>query len=81
LRYGKYKDSDEMLRLKLQQLDYINAGRAKYNASPVQLDILASRVANKMCREAAEGDFTGRVHIMTILPVLSFNCPLGIARV
>lgn len=58
-RYIEYKDSDEILRIKLQQLDYINAGRAKYNAPPVELDILASRVANRMCIEAVEENFRG----------------------
>ena len=55
----EYKDSDEMLRLKLQQLDIVNASRKKHKAAPVKLDILASRVANKQCKEAAEGEFKG----------------------
>jgi len=55
----EYKDSDEMLRAKLIQLNLINQSRKKYNAPPVALDILASRVANKMSKEAAENDFRG----------------------
>jgi hypothetical protein len=41
------------------QLQLINESRKKYNAAPVKLDILASRVANKMCNEAAANDYTG----------------------
>jgi len=54
-----YKDSDEGLRAKLLQVDVINKSRKKYKAGPVKLDILASRVANKMCREAAENNYVG----------------------
>jgi uncharacterized protein YkwD len=59
LRLQEFKDSPDALKLKLAQLEVINISRRKYNASPVKLDILASRVANKMCREAAENKFTG----------------------
>ncbi len=58
-RYNDYRDSDEMLRLKLAQLDYINRSRARYGAQSVRLDILASRVANRMAREACTENFTG----------------------
>lgn len=58
-RLIEYKDNDEALRLKLAQLDNINRSRKKFNASPVKFDILASRVANKMCREAAENEYVG----------------------
>ena len=58
-RLIEYKDDVEALKLKLSQIDYINNSRKKFKAKPVKLDILASRVANKMCREAAENDFIG----------------------
>lgn len=58
-RLSKYKDSDEALKIKLKQIDIINSSRKKYKAGPVSLDILASRVANKMCREAAENNYVG----------------------
>jgi uncharacterized protein YkwD len=57
LRLIEYKDNDESLKLKLRQLDIINKSRKKFRGNPVKLDILASRVANKMCREAAENNF------------------------
>jgi uncharacterized protein YkwD len=58
-RYIEYTDSPGILSLKLAQLDYINRSRAAYGAPPVALDILASRVANRMSREAAAGNFMG----------------------
>jgi uncharacterized protein YkwD len=58
-RLIEFKDDVDALRLKLTQIDYINNSRKKFKAKPVKLDILASRVANKMCKEAAENDFIG----------------------
>lgn len=58
-RLIEYKDDVEALKLKLSQIDIINNSRKKFKAKPVKLDILASRVANKMCKEAAENDFIG----------------------
>lgn len=58
-RLSEYKDDIEALRLKLAQLDVINTSRKKFRAQPVKLDILASRVANKMCAEAAKNDYVG----------------------
>ncbi|HEY5470502.1 MAG TPA: CAP domain-containing protein [Bacteroidales bacterium] len=58
-RLIEFKDDDEALKLKLIQLDLINKSRKRYNATPVKLDILASRVANKMCQNAAENSFIG----------------------
>ncbi|HUS86996.1 MAG TPA: CAP domain-containing protein [Bacteroidales bacterium] len=52
-----YKDSDNDLMLKLIQLKVINESRKQYRVPPVNLDILASRVANMACLEAAEGDY------------------------
>jgi uncharacterized protein YkwD len=58
-RYAEYADDNRLLVLKLSQLSYINASRRKYGVQPVKLDILASRVANRMAREAVEGGFMG----------------------
>jgi hypothetical protein len=58
-RLIEFKDDEGALKLKLVQLEIINNSRKKFKAGPVKLDILASRVANKMCREAAENNFTG----------------------
>jgi uncharacterized protein YkwD len=57
IRLQEYKDNEESLKIKLLQLDIINKSRKKYRASPVKLDILASRVANRMCNEAAENNY------------------------
>jgi hypothetical protein len=58
-RYAEYKDPDQMLAVKLVQLAYINRSRSRYNAPPLELDILASRVANRMSKEACEQNFSG----------------------
>lgn len=58
-RLMEFKDNEETLKLKLAQLEIINNSRKKFKADPVKLDILASRVANKMCRNAAENEFVG----------------------
>jgi uncharacterized protein YkwD len=57
LRLVEYKDNEEAIKLKLTQLRIINKSRKKYGAGEVKLDILASRVANKMCKEAAENKY------------------------
>jgi len=58
-RLADFKDSRKMLIAKLEHLKVINQSRAKFGAPPVQLDILASRVANKQSKEAAEKNFRG----------------------
>lgn len=68
----EFKDNDEALKLKVLQLDIINKSRRHNNASPVKLDILASRVANKMCREAAENDYIGHWNMAGEEPYLRY---------
>ena len=63
-RLLEYKDDIEALRLKLAQVDIINASRKKNRADPVKLDILASRVANKIAVEAAQNDYTGHWNLI-----------------
>jgi Cysteine-rich secretory protein family len=67
-----FKDTEESLRLKLVQLDVINKSRMKHDALPVKLDILASRVANKMCREAAENGYIGHWNLAGEEPYLRY---------
>ena len=56
-KLSDFKDNDEALSMKLVQMAFVNESRKKHGADPVKLDILASRVANKMCREAAEAGY------------------------
>lgn len=58
-RLWEYKDDKEALALKLEQLELINTSRRKFNSPGLKLDILASRVANKISREAAVNNFAG----------------------
>jgi hypothetical protein len=59
LRLIEFKDDEEDLILKLKQLQTINKSRKKFKSDEVKLDILSSRVANKICREAAENKYIG----------------------
>lgn len=63
VRLSEYKDSDEALSLKLNQLNNINNSRKRYMVDPLRLDILSSRVANKMCREAAENGYLSHINL------------------
>lgn len=58
-RLFEYKDSDEDLRMKIEQLAVINRSRKRHRAKPLILDLHASRVANKMCKEAALNNYVG----------------------
>ncbi len=71
-RLLEYKDDDEALKLKLAQIDFINKSRKRYNASPVKLDIFASRVANKMAKEAAENEYIGHWNLAGEEPYLRY---------
>ncbi len=71
-RLIEFKDNDEALKLKIAQLEVINKSRRKNNASPVRLDILASRVANKMCKEAADNDYIGHWNMAGEEPYLRY---------
>ena len=72
LRLIEFKDNDEALQLKVDQLDIINKSRKKNDASPVRLDILASRVANKMSKEAAENEYLGQWNLAGEEPYLRY---------
>jgi len=71
-RLIEFRDDDEALRLKLAQLEIINISRKKNNAPPVKLDILASRVANKMSREAAQNGYLGHWNMAGEEPYLRY---------
>lgn len=58
-RLPEYRDDDEALLAKLIMLRYINTSRRENGKQPLELDILAGRVAEKMSREAAEHGFRG----------------------
>ncbi len=71
-RLAEFKDNDESLKLKIQQLEFINKSRKRNNAPALQLDILASRVANKMSREAAENEYIGHWNMAGEEPYLRY---------
>ena len=71
-RLSEYKDNDEALKLKIDQIDFINKSRKRNNAPPVKLDILASRVANKMAKEAGENHYIGHWDLAGEEPYLRY---------
>jgi len=68
----EYKDNDYTLRLKLNHLAILNAERKKNKVSLLGLDILASRVANKMAREAASHHFVGHISLNGHTPYMRY---------
>jgi uncharacterized protein YkwD len=67
-----FKDDNEALKLKITQLEIINISRKKYGAPPVRLDILASRVANKMAKEAGDNEYLGHWNMAGEEPYLRY---------
>lgn len=67
-RLADYKDGGEALALKLKMLDYVNSSRAGAGATPVELDILASRTANSQAAEAARLKFSGHWNTAGLKP-------------
>lgn len=77
IRMADYKDSREMIIQKLKQVEYINKSRKAYNAPPVKLDILASRVANQICVEGAKNGFMGHFGLNGSTPFLRYAAAGG----
>jgi hypothetical protein len=71
-RLIEFKDNEEAIQLKLAQLEVINSSRKRNNASPLKLDILASRVANKMSREAAQNAYLGHWNMAGETPYMRY---------
>ena len=72
-RLAEFRDNDEAIKLKVEQLNVINKSRKINNAPAVKLDILASRVANKMAREAAENEYLGHWNLAGEEPYLRYG--------
>ena len=62
-RLQAFKDSKEIIALKLKQVDYINKSRKKHKAPAVELDILASRMANQIAQEAVRNKYSGHFNL------------------
>lgn len=58
-RLSTYRDDDLMLLSKIILLHHINESRRKYSVPSLKLNILASRVANKMSRKSCDNGFFG----------------------
>ena len=71
-RLLSFKDNKEALILKLNQVDLINKSRKKYKAPPVELDILASRMANQIAHEAAQNNYSGHFNLKGEPPYIRY---------
>lgn len=80
-RLTEFKDSDDMLRVKLQQLERINKSRKKYRVPPVELDILASRVGNKIALEGSQKKFMGHFNTKGENPYIRYALAGGMDHV
>jgi len=80
-RLPAYKDSDDMLRLKLQQLERINKSRKKYRVPPVELDILASRAGNKIALKGSQKKFMGHFNTKGENPYIRYALAGGMDHV
>lgn len=80
-RLEEYKDSDEALLAKLNQLEVINQSRYKHRAQLVELDILASRVANKTCKDACEYGYVGHWNLQGEKPYHRYGLSGGLDHV
>jgi uncharacterized protein YkwD len=80
-RYVEYKDSEEMLQAKLTELSLINEERVKNGSPALALDILASRVANRMAKEACAGNFSGHWNMRGEKPYYRYAVAGGVDHV
>jgi hypothetical protein len=80
-RLIEYKDDDHILIAKIILLNYINESREKYKSSIIELDILASRVANKMSVEAAENNFMGHWNLRGEKPYHRYSLAGGVDHI
>ncbi len=76
-----YKDDKSALFLKLNQLAHINASRKKHRKQKVELNILASRVANKIAKDAVEKGFMGHFNTKGEKPYHRFAFAQGTSHV
>jgi uncharacterized protein YkwD len=76
-RLEEFKDNEATLALKLKHLAVINQSRAKNKVQPVDLDIFASRVANKMAKEAADNSYMGHFNMEGQTPYMRYGLAGG----
>lgn len=76
-----YKDSDQMLLAKLAVLREINADRKANGLKEVELDILASRVANEHCLESAANNYMSHWNMAGLKPYQRYAQAGGVDHV
>lgn len=71
-RLLEYKDDKEAIILKLKQVEHINKSRKRHKVAPLDLDILASRMANQIAHEAARHNYSGHFNLKGEPPYIRF---------
>lgn len=80
-RLSQFKDADSILIIKIAQLNYINESRKKHKKDPVKLDIFASRVANKMSKEAGTNEYIAHWNLEGLKPYHRYGLEGGLNHV
>ena len=73
----QFKDSPEMINAKLKEVENINFYRSHLNKRPVKFDILASRVANMQCYNAAVNGYMGHWDMNGFKPYIRYSLAGG----
>jgi hypothetical protein len=76
-RLADFRDSPDVLALKWKLLAVINDNRQQAKAAPVAFDILASRIANKQCQEAAQNHYYGSWDMAGETPYIRYGLAGG----
>ncbi len=73
----EFKDTPEMISAKLKEVENINRYRSEHNKKLVSLDILASRVANMQCYNAAVNGYIGHWDLNGYKPYIRYSLAGG----
>lgn len=77
----EYRDSDEMLKLKIRHMELINEYRKKAGSRALEYDIMAGRVANMQARNAASYGYGGHWDLDGNAPFLRYGLNGGVDHV
>jgi uncharacterized protein YkwD len=73
----EFRDNPEMIVTKLRQVARINEYRLRLHRKPVKLDLLACRVANMQCYNAAVNDYIGHWDMNGYKPYIRYSLAGG----
>lgn len=77
----EYRDTEEMLRIKVRHMDLINEYRREVGSGALKYDLLAGRVANMQAKNAAEKGYGGHWDAEGRAPFLRYGLNGGLDHV